>query len=463
MKYSIKQEHSAEENFDDSFESSTKATKERTIYQSSIESNNNFRCEECGKHCKTEKHFMNHKKYHRYRVHYEKEYCEICDKNVSKKLFVKHLQKFHADESLELLTKIKQDNERTHSTTENNLKKQIHRCKICIFESSDLNLVQKHIEKEQHHGNLEKQEVLCPYCEHKGPSLHKVKIHIDSKHQEHGEKNYFCDECNKGFIFESSYKEHRHIRIRKQPNRWCEICDIKVVSLAAHIVEKHELNGQRICAYCDYRVKASDSWLTSLKYHIDTKHPDHGEKKFFCNICTKSFMFKSVFSSHLGMHKTTQKEHICELCGQKYVSAQSLKEHMLEKHPLPDATDFVCDICGFSTFSDMKLKRHKFVKHEVEKHKPCPYCEFKSPDKQRLNIHLDRIHPEHGEKQFSCETCGKGFIFRDSFKEHGVYYCRKNPNYRGRTGKGIPRKPGIRLGHRIDTTTAVEKDRSDKP
>ena len=57
----------------------------------------------------------------------------------------------------------------------------------------------------------------------------------------------------------------------------------------------------------------------------------------------------------------------------------------------------VCAICAYSTFSMKKLKRHIFVKHEVEKHKPCPHCEFKSPDSNSLDVHIDRKHPEHGE------------------------------------------------------------------
>ena len=174
-------------------------------------------------------------------------------------------------------------------------------------------------------------------------------------YKEHGESKYFCDVCNKGFIFETSYREHSHIRNKKQPNKWCEICDLHVVSLKSHVTEKHEKNGQKICPYCDYKIKE----IQSLKYHIDTKHPEHAEKKFFCDVCKKGFMFKSIFSSHQGVHKASLKEHICELCGQKYVSFVSLREHMLEKHPVPDATDFVCDICGFTTFSDLKLKRHK--------------------------------------------------------------------------------------------------------
>jgi len=46
-------------------------------------------------------------------------------------------------------------------------------------------------------------------------------------------------------------------------------------------------------------------------------------------------------------------------------------------------------------------------------------------------------HPEHGEKQFFCDTCGKGFIFQASLKDHPKYYCPKNPNFKGRNKKVV--------------------------
>ena len=80
--------------------------------------------------------------------------------------------------------------------------------------------------------------------------------------------------------------------------------------------------------------------------------------------------------------------------------------------------------------------QNRYEKHEYEKHKPCPYCEYKSPYAASINCHIDRLHPEHGEKTFMCDTCGKGFIFKTSFHEHKWFYCPKNPEYKGRGNSG---------------------------
>ena len=63
-------------------------------------SKNDLRCEECGKQCKTQKHFINHKYYHKYYLNGEQEFCEKCSKNIPKKLFNRHLQTVHTDEKV---------------------------------------------------------------------------------------------------------------------------------------------------------------------------------------------------------------------------------------------------------------------------------------------------------------------------------------------------------------------------
>ena len=105
---------------------------------------------------------------------------------------------------------------------------------------------------------------------------------------------------------------------------------------------------------------------------------------------------------------------------------------MLKVHPKQDASKFVCDVCEFSTFAKHKLRIHKYEKHEKEKHKPCPHCDSRRPYNGALQIHIDRRHPEHDEKQFFCDVCGKGFIFKASLTDHPVQYCHNHPRFKGR-------------------------------
>ena len=292
------------------------------------------------------------------------------------------------------------------------------RCDICQIECSSQKLLKSHNFK--CHGILQNKENLCPICDHKALNFSNLKLHIDQEHQEQFEKKYFCDDCSEGFIFEDSYKKHSHPTYES-----CELCNIEFTSkklLKSHYEENHEINGQKVCLYCDHF--AQD--LRSLKYHIDNKHPEHGESKHFCDLCKRGFIFNTSLLNHKSSHKSKTKQKglqkICDICGQKYHYA-GLKEHMRQKHPKNDAKTFICEVCGFSAITAVLLARHKYMKHEVEKHKKCPHCEFKASCSQKIKIHVDRNHSEHYEQKLSCQACGKKFIYDQSLKQHSSYEC----------------------------------------
>ena len=193
---------------------------------------------------------------------------------------------------------------------------------------------------------------------------------------------------------ESSFSEEKHKRYKKQ-HRICEICDIKFLSakfLKLHNAEKHESGKQKFCPRCDYKIKS----FQLLKIHIDSKHPEHQEKKYFCNLCAKGFIFEGSLKLHMTQHKQKEKmktsEYICDLCGQKYVSLQGLKEHMQRLHPASDSKNFVCEVCAFSALTASKLREHKRQKHEVEKHKSCPHCDYKTPSRLMNSSLLNILH-----------------------------------------------------------------------
>ena len=142
---------------------------------------------------------------------------------------------------------------------------------------------------------------------------------------------------------------------------------------------------------------------------------------------------KETFEASNGwIHKFNKRQKVHSATKSSEGSANVDPLDIMTCYQLPDSNDFVCDLCGFSTFSNAKLKQHRYEKHETEKHKPCPYCAYKSPSNDCINRHIDRLHPEHGEKNFTCDTCGKGFIYKTSFHEHKWFYCPMNPEYKAR-------------------------------
>ena len=317
-------------------------------------------------------------------------------------------------------------------------------CEICVLDFPNLEILDMHNSEKHEDAEGMKQ---CHLCDNKLKTFNGLKAHIDSKHSDHGEKKYFCKKCDESFIFQSSLRIHKgKHKIKqekgkqKQVTKRCEICVHEFSTyklLTAHNRQKHE-SGR--CHHCNHKTGS----LSNLKIHIDTNHPEHGEKKFFCEQCDKGFIFNTTLSQHKTWKHRGNK--VCEICG-KELSVGNLANHMLLQHGVrpKDTIDVVCEICGFSTPSKKSLHSHKLIQHQVEKHKQCPHCDFRAPSKQKVNIHIDRNHPDSSEHQFFCELCGKGYIYKDTLNHHVIYMCKNSKSlkkikqsYKPRTPLNIP-------------------------
>ena len=87
----------------------------------------------------------------------------------------------------------------------------------------------------------------------------------------------------------------------------------------------------------------------------------------------------------------------------------------------------VCAKCGFSTTSYQKLRYHERSVHNEANLKPCMLCDKKFTERAKLEIHIDRMHPDSDTPNFSCEYCSKTFVYERSFKNH-KFEC-KNQGY----------------------------------
>ena len=123
-----------------------------------------------------------------------------------------------------------------------------------------------------------------------------VIIHKDSKHQKH-----VCDTCGMEYTSEHYLKEHKikEHKIGSEINEWvCETCAFSAPTkkmLGQHMRKKHVFDKHHKCPHCEYH--SVD--LKHVHVHIDSKHPEHGEKTFFCNHCSRSFIFESSLKKHL--------------------------------------------------------------------------------------------------------------------------------------------------------------------
>ena len=232
----------------------------------------------------------------------------------------------------------------------------------------------------------------------------------------------------------------------------CEICPILDLTtssseLRSHRVKKHKNGEQFDCPHCD---KKFDRNWNNLLHHISSNHPEHYEKKFFCQICDEYFIFSCTYLRHKRTARE-QKIHICNLCENESATKCALNEHMILKHDSGGAKfttmqesvpeQVICEICpilDLTTYS-YQLRSHKIKKHKNGNQYCCPHCDVKLDSKlvwSSLLRHVSSTHSDKYEKKYACKICDKSFIFsflhshHEKFahadKKHVCDTCRNN-------------------------------------
>ena len=144
---------------------------------------------------------------------------------------------------------------------------------------------------------------------------------------------------------------------------------------------------------CDFR---TDSVVTLRKHQ-----KIHGQPRFTCLICSKSFGHKYTLEQHQAVH-TDERKFKCTICSFRYLI-----------HP---EKRFFCHKSIFSsTKYNSHLAAHRRV-HEGNVHR-CTFegCQYWSAKFTLLKAHL-RAH--NGEKNFKCEQCGKAFVEAGQLRRH---------------------------------------------
>ena len=398
---------------------------------------------------------------HSFKVHMRHFYCGTCGKTLeksetlqshctkSKQCKVKDVSVCTLCDMVFSKEELNKHNWAIHKANKGD-SKALPSCDLCDFKCSTKKALKAKKELNEHilHEHQKGKMKCCPHCDFKRASIKKsmdkIRYHIDKKHPHHGDQKYFCDICKTGFIFEASCKLHNLLIHQKQftceickyvttfkkslavhvarmhtkekEKNKCDVCFINLPSkfkLKQHKLQKHQSgqkNERRSCSYCDYTTL---NWK-DLKIHIDSKHPEHGEKKYFCDVCGEGYIYEANCHSH---KKTKHEKRVCNICGLALCNNTSLNTHMISIHKIKGTQSFVCEICGFSTFSKPLLKNHKRT-CDNQKNQICPHCDYKTHDKTRVHIHIDSKHPDQYDKKFFCSHCPRKFIFEDSLKKH---------------------------------------------
>ena len=246
-------------------------------------------------------------------------------------------------------------------------------------------------------------------------SGHKLKEQSSEK----GKKLFLCSVCSEQC--DSLIKLQMHFKLNHKASTLsfqCYLCETSFSTygnLNKHINSVHFMK-KYFCNLCDKSYKRNES----LTFHKTKAHSYMIEERWKCKWCDQQFTRFADYKNHCGGKFVCEKEDCIKLFNCRH----GLTEHMNKEHGFP------CDICGKVCNSNKHLYDHK---RDHSKQLPCPICGKLFAYQSRLDFHLNAHKHKHkwstGNKPFKCETCGMSFIRLKILQSH-VRQKHREPKFR---------------------------------
>ncbi|XP_046407602.1 zinc finger protein 565-like [Ischnura elegans] len=172
-------------------------------------------------------------------------------------------------------------------------------------------------------------------------------------------------------------------------------------------LNRHVCVGTGEMPYTCQICQKSFTYRSTLRIHL-RKHT--GKKPYACRICEKSFSEKGTLKIHIRTH-TGERPYSCYHCEKSFFAKTDLVKHIrIHTGEKP----YTCDVCSKSFACSRERVKHLRT-HTGEKPYACSICKKSFTDGSNFRIHM-RTHS--GEKPYSCRICKKSFAASGTLKSH---------------------------------------------
>lgn len=267
-------------------------------------------------------------------------------------------------------------------------------CPFCDHSSQSPKQLRGHVRS--NHAKL-KPPYKCPNCKFSSERLHTLVVHKAEKHapcpgtKERGRDKQGIE--NDPVVANNSADIGDGEEESKYSELCCPVQDCGFVGKSKSKLDLHaKLHGrQHSCKEC----KKSFSTSTALKIHLISHTSD---RVFRCP--EPGCAFQTKYKSYLTLHgrKHNGKAHVCDFEGCGYTT---LKMSLLQCHKRTHTNEkiFVCPECKKGFIENRNLLRHQKTQHSDEKPFSCSLCKFSCKRKDKLKLHVGRMHPTSQESK----------------------------------------------------------------
>lgn len=228
---------------------------------------------------------------------------------------------------------------------------------------------------------------------------------------------YVCMQCHAKFASYKLLKEHIATnRQCKMADLTCEICGKvypKKKSMYQHL-QSHREKKTYVCEQCG-KVYTKQF---NLENHIASQHTDCSDEQghvYKCQLCSEQFLNRTDFFAHINNHSSLPTLLLCDTCGKRFTSAESLRSH-IRGHL--NIKPFVCSHCSKGFRTRLLLNQHLHI-HTGIKLFRCELCDKAYAKWESLNIHK-RKHS--GIMPYQCKKCESRFDTLGKLKRHRELY-----------------------------------------